>query len=76
MKFISWLMTVVSEPDVSSESNEEYFPPVDVSESEGYLEVNSKESDIDSASSDDNSDIDEEFAAKSGRVWRSFMAHH
>jgi hypothetical protein len=57
--------------DVLSESDDEFIPHGDASESEDNLEVNSEESDIAGATSDVDSDEDDEFIAKSGRVWRS-----
>jgi hypothetical protein len=57
--------------DVLSESDDEFIPQGDASESEDNLEVNSEESDIAGAKSD--LDSDDEFIAKSGRVWRSFV---
>jgi hypothetical protein len=59
--------------DVLSESDDEFIPQGDASESEDNVEVNSEESDIAGATSDVDSDEDDEFIAKSGRVWRSFM---
>ena len=57
--------------DVLSESDDEFIPQGDASELEDNLEVNSEESDIAGATSDVDSDEDDEFIAKSGRVWRS-----
>ena len=57
--------------DFLSESDDEFIPHGDASESEDNLEVNSEESDIAGATSDVDSDEDDEFIAKSGRVWRS-----
>jgi len=55
--------------DVLSESDE-FIPHGDASESEDNLEVNSEESDIAGETSDVDSNEDDEFIAKSGRVWR------
>jgi hypothetical protein len=57
--------------DVLSESDDEFIPQGEASESEDNLEVNSEESNIAGATSDVDSDEDEEFIAKSGKVWRS-----
>jgi len=57
--------------DVLSESDEKFIPHGAASELEDNLEVNSEESDIASTTSDVDSDEDDEFIAKSGRVWRS-----
>jgi hypothetical protein len=51
--------------DVSNESDDEYTPQSDTSESEDNLEVNSEESDIACATSDVDSDEGNEFMAKS-----------
>src|SRR5215468_6799131 len=56
--------------DILSESDDEFIPQGEASESEDNLEVNSEESDIAGATSDVDSDEDYEFIAKSGRVWR------
>jgi arsenate reductase-like glutaredoxin family protein len=53
---------------VLSESDDEFIPQGDALESEDNLEVNSEESDIAGATSDVDSDEDDEFIAKSGRV--------
>jgi hypothetical protein len=58
--------------DALSESDE-FIPHGNASESEDILEVNSEESDIAGATTDVDSDEDDEFIAKSGRVWRSSM---
>jgi hypothetical protein len=57
--------------DVLSESDDEFIPQGDASELEDNLEVNSEESDIAGATSHMDSDEDDEFIPKSGRVWRS-----
>ena len=58
--------------DVLSESNDDYIPQGDASESEDNVELNSEESDIASAEeSVDGSDEEEELIAESGRVWKS-----
>ena len=57
--------------DVLDESDDEFIPHGNGSESEDNLEVNSEESDIAGATSDVDSDEDAEFIAKSGRVRRS-----
>ena len=57
--------------DVLSESDDEFIPQGEASESEDNLAVNSEESDTADATSDVDSDEDDEFIAKSGRVWRS-----
>jgi hypothetical protein len=57
--------------DVLSESDDELIPQEDASESEDNLEMNSEESDIAGATSDVESDEDDELIAKSGKVWRS-----
>jgi hypothetical protein len=54
--------------DVLSESDDEFIPQGDASKSEDNLEVNSEKSDIAGATSDVDSDEDDEFIAKSGRV--------
>jgi hypothetical protein len=54
--------------NVLSESDDEFIPQGDASESENNLEVNSEESDIAGAISDVDFDDDDEFIAKSGRV--------
>jgi hypothetical protein len=53
--------------NVLSESDDEFIPQGDVSESEDNLEVNCEESDIAGATSDVDSDKDE-FITKSERV--------
>ncbi|KAG8238841.1 hypothetical protein J437_LFUL018604 [Ladona fulva] len=61
----------VSDPsDVLSETDEEFIPQGDASETEDNLELNSEESDIASEHSDVDSDEDE-VIAKSGRKWSS-----
>jgi len=57
--------------DVLSESDNELIPHGDAPESEDNLDVNSEESDIAGPTSDVDSDEDDEFIAKSGRMWRS-----
>ena len=58
--------------DVRSESNYDFIPQGDASESEDNLKLNSEESDIASgAESDANSHEDDEFIAKSGKVCKS-----
>jgi len=59
--------------DVLSESDDEFIPHGDASESEDNLEVNPEESDIADATSDVDSNEDDEFIAKSGKLWRSSM---
>jgi hypothetical protein len=54
--------------DILSESDDEFIPQADTSESKDNLEVNSVKSDIADATSDVDSDEDDEFIAKSGRV--------
>jgi hypothetical protein len=56
--------------DVLSESDE-FIPQGDASESEDNLEVNSEESYIACVTSDVDSGEEDEFMAKSGKVWRS-----
>ena len=52
-----------------SESDDNFIPQVDASKSEHNLELNSEESDIAiGTESDGNSDKDNEFIAKSGKV--------
>jgi hypothetical protein len=57
--------------EILSESDDEFIPHGDVSESEDHLEVNYEESDIAGATSVVDSDEDDEIIAKSGRLWRS-----
>jgi hypothetical protein len=54
--------------DILSESDDEFIPQGDTSESADNLEVNFEESDIAGTTSDVDSDEDDEFIAKSGRV--------
>jgi hypothetical protein len=54
--------------DILSETDDEFIPQADTSESKDNLEVNSVKSDIVGATSDVDSDEDDEFIAKSGRV--------
>lgn len=56
--------------DILSDSDEEFIPQEDESESEDNVEVNSEESDIASDNSDADSNGDE-LVAKSGRKWTS-----
>ena len=59
--------------DVLSESTDDFIPQGDASESEDNLELNLEESNIASrAESDANSDEDDEFIAKSGKVSKSW----
>jgi hypothetical protein len=57
--------------DVLSESDDEFIPQGDASESKDNLEVNSEENDIACATTDVDSDEDNEFIAKSGKMWKS-----
>ena len=59
--------------DVLSESDDDLIPQGDASESKNNFELNSEESDIASvAESDANSDENDEFIAKSEKVWKSW----
>lgn len=65
-------LDITDPEDVLSESDDDFIPQGDASESEDNLELNSVESDIASgAESNDDSDEEDEFIAKSGKVWKS-----
>ena len=59
--------------DVLSELANDFIPQRDALKSEDNFELNSEESDVASgAESDANFDEDDEFIAKSGKVWKSW----
>ena len=67
-----WDELDISDPeDILSESDDEFIPQGNTSESEDDLEINSEESDVASGTeSDDDSGECEEYIAKSGKVWK------